>query len=170
MTVSKTLGSGVALAGVVTSDEIEAKVHARGFPFYISHVSDPLPAAVGEAVIEVIESEGLRARALETGAYLRALIEDLQQRYEPVGDDRGVACCWAVKDRESRMPFHEFGARTTRRCMELGLSMNIRRRLERGSVWRIAPPLTASRDEIDRGVDIMDRALRETLDAMARPG
>jgi len=47
--------------------------------------------------------------------------------------------------------------------------MNIRRRPERGSVWRIAPPLTASHAEIDRGVDILDRALRESLDELAGP-
>ncbi len=47
--------------------------------------------------------------------------------------------------------------------------MNIRRRPERGSVWRIAPPLTVTHEEIDEGVDIIDPALRETLDAMSRP-
>ena len=172
MSVSKTLGGGVPLAGVVTSDAIEAKAHAKGFSFYTSHVSDPLPAAVGEAVIGVIERENLLDRVLETGGYLRARLDDLQQRYEAVGDIRGEGMLLGVelvKDRESREPFHELGWRTTQRCMELGLSMNIRRRPERGSVWRIAPPLTATRAEIDEGVDTLDRALRETLDAMARP-
>jgi 2,2-dialkylglycine decarboxylase (pyruvate) len=46
--------------------------------------------------------------------------------------------------------------------------MNIRRRPERGSVWRIAPPLTVSTAEIDRAVGILDQALRESLDALAR--
>lgn len=173
MTVSKTLGGGVPLAGVITSDEIEAKAHARGFSFYTSHVSDPLPAAVGEAVVGVIESERLMDRALETGAYMRGRLEDLQQRYEAIGDVRGEGMLLGVelvKDRERREPHHELGHRTTVRCMELGVSMNIRRRPERGSVWRIAPPLTASRDEIDEGIETLDRALRETLDAIARPG
>jgi len=44
--------------------------------------------------------------------------------------------------------------------------MNIRRRPERGSVWRIAPPLTVSADEIDRAVDILDAALKESLDEL----
>jgi len=46
--------------------------------------------------------------------------------------------------------------------------MNIKRRKERGSVWRIAPPLTISESEIDRGVEILDRSLRESLDELAR--
>ena len=73
-----------------------------------------------------------------------------------------------VKDRESKEPYHELGALTTQRCFELGLSMNIRRRKERGSVWRIAPPLTTSEAELDEGVDILDRALRDSLDELAR--
>ena len=84
-----------------------------------------------------------------------------------IGDVRGEGMLLGVelvKDRESRQPFHALGAMTTKKCFELGLSMNIRRRPERGSVWRIAPPLTASHAEIDRGVEILDRALRESLD------
>ncbi|MEE8247363.1 MAG: aspartate aminotransferase family protein, partial [Alphaproteobacteria bacterium] len=69
-----------------------------------------------------------------------------------------------------RQPHHLLGARTTARCLELGLSMNIRRRPERGSVWRIAPPLTVTREEIDQALSILDRALGETLDELAREG
>lgn len=171
MTVSKTLGGGIPLAGVITSDAIEQRAHDRGFAFYTSHVSDPLPAAVGETVIEIVEREMLRERALEMGAYMKERFLELQSRYEAIGDVRGDGMLLGVelvKDRETREPYHELGGRTTARCIELGLSMNIRRRKERGSVWRIAPPLTASRADIDRGIEILDRALRETLDEMAQ--
>ncbi len=72
-----------------------------------------------------------------------------------------------VKDRASREPAHALGALTTQKCFEKGLSMNIRRRPERGSVWRIAPPQTVSHDEIDQAVAILDEALRESLDELA---
>ena len=49
-----------------------------------------------------------------------------------------------VQDRAGPQPAHALGALTTQKCFEKGLSMNIRRRPERGSVWRIAPPLTVS--------------------------
>jgi 2,2-dialkylglycine decarboxylase (pyruvate) len=45
--------------------------------------------------------------------------------------------------------------------------MNIRRRPERGSVWRIAPPLTVSHDEIDRAIEILERSIRDSLDEMS---
>lgn len=172
MTVSKTLGGGVPLAATITTDEIEEKAHNRGFSYYTSHVSDPLPAAVGLAVLDTIERENLLERAIEMGAYLRSQLEILQQRYEVIGDVRGEGLLLGVelvKDRERREPHHALGAATTQRCYELGLSMNIRRRPERGSVWRIAPPLTVRKEEIDRGVSILDQALRESLDRVAKP-
>jgi len=171
MTVSKTMGGGLPLAATVTSPRIEADVHAKGFTYYTSHVSDPLPAMVGLAVLETIRKEHLLERARTTGAYMRQRFLELQSRYEQIGDVRGLGMLLGVelvKDRESREPYHQLGALTTQKCFQLGLSMNIRRRPERGSVWRIAPPLTTTHDEIDRGIEILDRALRESLDEIAR--
>lgn len=172
MSVSKTLGGGLPLAATITTDEIEEQAHARGFSYYTSHVSDPLPAAAGLAVLETIEKEDLITRAKELGAHLRQNLESLQQRYEVIGDIRGQGLLLGidlVKDRESREPHLELGDITTKRCMELGLSMNIKRRPERGAVWRIAPPLTVTVGELDRGTEILDQALREGLDELAKP-
>lgn len=171
MSVSKTMGGGLPLAAVATTPKIEEAIHGKGFTFYTSHVSDPLPAEVGLAVLQTIQKEKLIERANATGSYLRSRMLELQTRFEAIGDVRGEGMLFGVelvKDRASREPFHALGAITTQRCYELGLSMNIRRRPERGSVWRIAPPLTVSKNEIDRGMDILDQALRESLDQLAR--
>ncbi|MDN7182349.1 aspartate aminotransferase family protein [Caballeronia sp. SEWSISQ10-4 2] len=170
MTMSKTLGGGLPLAAVSTTVKIEEVLHQKHFTFYTSHVSDPLTAEVGLAVLKVIKEENLIARSNEMGGYLRSRLEKLQRRYEVIGDIRGAGLLLGVElvtDRASRNPAHELGAMTTRKCFENGLSMNIRRRPERGSVWRIAPPLTVSTDEIDRAVDILDKALRDSLDETA---
>ena len=171
MTVSKTLGGGIPLAAVITTAEIEEKCHQRGFAFYTSHVSDPLPATVGLAVLETIESEKLLERAREMGEYLVAALRQLQSRHEEIGDVRGMGLLRGielVKDRETREPYHELGSLTTERCLQLGLSMNIRRRPERGSVWRIAPPLTVRREDIDLAMSIFDQALTEMKDLIAK--
>jgi len=170
MSMSKTLGGGLPLAAVATTAKIEQDLHDKHFTFYTSHVSDPLGAEVGLAVLKVIAEEHLIARANEMGGYLRARLEELQQRHEVIGDVRGLGLLLGVelvRDRASRAPAHVLGDLTTRKCFEKGLSMNIRRRPERGSVWRIAPPLTVSHDEIDRATAILDEALRESLDELA---
>jgi 2,2-dialkylglycine decarboxylase (pyruvate) len=171
MTVSKTLGGGIPLAAVITNDDIEATCHARGFAFYTSHVSDPMPSTVGLAVLETIAQEHLLARSREMGDYLAAGLASLQQRHEEIGDVRGMGLLRGielVKDRETREPNHELGALTTERCLQLGLSMNIRRRPERGSVWRIAPPLTVKREDIDLAMAIFDEALTQMKDVLAK--
>ncbi len=170
MTMSKTLGGGLPLAAVATTAAIEEILHERHFTFYTSHVSDPLTAEVGLAVLKVIADEHLVSRAGEMGAYLRARLNELQQRHEVIGDIRGLGLLLGVElvtDRASRTPAHALGALTTQKCFEKGLSMNIRRRPERGSVWRIAPPLTVSHNEIDRATAILDEALTESLDQLA---
>jgi len=173
MTMSKTLGGGLPVAAVATTAKIEDALHDKHFSFYTSHVSDPLAAEVGLAVLKVIADEKLVERAGKMGAYMRSRLEGLQQRYEVIGDVRGLgllAGVELVRDRSSRAAAHELGALTTTKCFENGLSMNIRRRPERGSVWRIAPPLTVSTDEIDRAVDILEKSLRDSLDEMAASG
>jgi len=98
-------------------------------------------------------------------------LRELQSRHEEIGDVRGMGLLRGVelvKDRETREPYHELGALTTERCLQLGLSMNIRRRPERGSVWRIAPPLTVRREDIDTAMTLFDQALREMKDQLAK--
>lgn len=172
ISVSKTLGGGLPLAATITTPAIEQDVHEKGFTFYTSHVSDPLPATVGLAVLETLQREQLLERARRQGDYLRRSLLELQRRHEAIGDVRGLGLLLGVElvqDRDTREPYHALGALTTQRCFELGLSMNIRRRPERGSVWRIAPPLTVSNEEIDRAVAILDQALTESLDQIAKP-
>lgn len=164
VTLSKTLGGGLPMAATITSDEIEADCASKGFMHVTSHVSDPLPAEVGRAVLRVLAAENMNARVVEMGAYLKAGLEELQTRHEAIGDIRGLGLLLGVelvKDRESREPDPEYGAAVTRRCMELGLSMNIVWVGGMAAVWRIAPPLVISRDEIDRGLEILDQAMND---------
>ena len=164
LTLSKTLGAGLPLAAVLTTAEIEERAHERGFLFYTTHVSDPLPAAVGLAVLEVLARERLADRAAVAGDLLRRGLLELQERHECIGDVRGRGLLLGVEivaDRVSRKPAPETGAAISRRCFELGLSMNIVQLPAMGGVFRIAPPLTVSDAELDLGLDILDRAITD---------
>jgi 2,2-dialkylglycine decarboxylase (pyruvate) len=164
LTLSKTLGAGLPLAAVLTTDEIEEQAHERGFLFYTTHVSDPLPAAVGLKVIEVVLRDRLAARAAEAGARLLAGLGELRDRYDCVGDVRGrglLVGLEVVADKESKKPAPDLGAAITRRCFELGLSMNITALRGMGGVFRIAPPLTITDDELDSGISILGRAIAD---------
>jgi 2,2-dialkylglycine decarboxylase (pyruvate) len=64
-----------------------------------------------------------------------------------------------VRDRETREPDLELGVAVTKRCMALGLNMDIGGDL--AAIKRIAPPLTVKKQEIDRAIEILDTALTE---------
>ncbi|VVS98985.1 aspartate aminotransferase family protein [Rhizobium sp. EC-SD404] len=162
LTLSKTLGAGLPLAAVMTTEEIEQKAFEKGFLFYTTHVSDPLPAAVGVTVLDVVERDGLVERAVKQGQRLKDGLLSLQQRFECVGDVRGRGLLLGlevVTDRQTKSPGFELGARVMEEAMHRGLSMNIVKLPGMGGVFRIAPPLTVSNDEIDRGLAIMSDAI-----------
>lgn len=168
LTLSKTLGAGLPLAAVLTTRAIEEQCHERGFLFYTTHVSDPLPAAVGLKVIDIVERDRLAAQAAKKGARLRSGLEALMGRYECIGDVRGRGLMLGMEivlDRRTKAAAPELGASIARRCLESGLSMNILQLPGMGGVFRIAPPLTITDDEIDRGLEILDRALSLSVGA-----
>ncbi|ATL70623.1 aspartate aminotransferase family protein [Nocardia terpenica] len=166
LTLSKTLGAGLPLAAVLTSAEIEERAHELGYLFFTTHVSDPLVAAVGNTVLDVLQRDRLDARAAALGDFLRTGLRRLAERHAVVGDIRGRGLLLGlelVTDRETKTGADELGARVTRRCLELGLHMNIVQLPGMGGVFRIAPPLTATEDELALGLSILDQALDDSL-------
>ncbi|MFI6090452.1 aspartate aminotransferase family protein [Streptomyces sp. NPDC051218] len=164
LTLSKTLGAGLPLAAVVTSAEIEQEAHERGFLFFTTHVADPLVAAVGNTVLDVLTRDRLDERAQSLGAFLHQGLTDIAARHAVVGDIRGrglLAGLELVVDRETKQHSNELGARVTRRCLELGLHMNIVQLANMGGVLRMAPPLTATEDELSLGLTMLDQAIGE---------
>jgi len=116
LAVSKTLGGGVPLAATIASAAVEEAAVADGFLHVTSHVSDPLPAAAGLAVLDVIAEEDLVARAAERGDHLMRQLRGLQQEHEQIGDVRGRGLLVGVElvgDRDTREPADALGAAVT---------------------------------------------------------
>jgi len=172
LTLSKTLGAGLPLAAVVTSAEIEQRAHDLGFLFFTTHVSDPLVAAVGTTVLDVLERDSLDARAAELGVRLREGLLDIQRRHPVVGDVRGRGLLQGLElapegadGQTDAARADTLGAAITRRAFDLGLHMNIVQLPGIGGTFRLAPPLTSSEAEIDLGLELMEQAIIEVVDA-----
>ncbi len=166
LTLSKTLGAGLPLAAMLTTPEIEDIAAERGYLFYTTHASDPLPAAVGLKVIEVILRDRFTERAAVLGKRLKDGLQALQQRYDCIGDIRGRGLLLGldlVKDRRSKTPDPELAQRVARACLEAGMMTST----VRGGygIFRIAPPLTIEESEIDLGLEIFDKALAASVTA-----
>ncbi len=171
LTLSKTLGAGLPLAAVVTSSQIEQTAYERGYFFFTTHTNDPLVAAVGTTVLDVLESERLDQTSQRLGAMMRERLLAIGDRHGVVGDVRGRGLLQGLElvlDRATKEPAESLGDQVTQRCWELGLHMNLARVPGLGGTFRIAPPLTISDDELDRGLDILEIAISEQIGGHAR--
>jgi 4-aminobutyrate aminotransferase-like enzyme len=120
----------------------------------------PLAAAAALATLDVFEREGLAARAAETGAYFRERLEELQERHAILGwiDQRGLFVGLEfVRDRQTKQPAADEATWMLDYCVREGLLF------EKGGYlynrFQLIPPLTISRDEVDRAVEILDGAM-----------
>ena len=172
LVLSKTLGAGLPLAAVMTTDQISQTADDRGFLFYTTHVNDPLPVMVGLKVIEIVRRDGLAARAGELGDRLKRELLSLKQRYPCIGDVRGRGLLLGVEfralDRNENHSARSLSDAVTEKALRLGLSANIVRTGGSDGVMRIAPPLTATEAEIDLGLELLDAALEQTLEKLPR--
>jgi 2,2-dialkylglycine decarboxylase (pyruvate) len=164
LVLSKTLGAGLPLSAVMTTEAISDVCDARDFLFYTTHVNDPLPAAVGLKVVEIVQRDGLAARAAAMGARLKDGLRALQARHPWIGDVRGRGLLLGLEfvdeDGGRRRSAAELSDAVTDRALELGLSANIVRAGASGGVMRIAPPLTVRAEEIDLGLALLGEAMR----------
>ena len=160
LTLSKTLGAGLPLSAVLTSDAVAKEADDREFLFYTTHVNDPLPAAVGLKVLEIVQRDGLAERAKVLGARLAAGLRGLQQRFDCIGDVRGRGLLMGLEFRNAGgRDATDISDAVTDAALDLGLSANIVRAGASQGVMRIAPPLTVSEAEIDLGVELLGKAV-----------
>lgn len=165
LTLSKTLGNGLPLSAVVMSSEIERVCTERDFCFYTTHVNDPLPAAVGDKVLEIVVRDNLVEHSRAMGLHLHAALHKLKERYGCIGDVRGrglMAGLEIVSDRTTKEPAIDLGRRIANKMYELGLWANLSSHASFSGVFRIAPPIVISKEQLDEGLGIIERALQST--------
>ncbi|KAI5464805.1 aminotransferase, class III [Mariannaea sp. PMI_226] len=169
LTLSKTLGNGLPLSAVVTSADVERVCIEREYCFYTTHVNDPLPAAVGDKVLEIVERDGLVNRARECGEVLHGGLRKLQTRYGCIGDVRGrglMAGVEIVSNRTSKKPALDLAKRIGDCAYELGVWANLSIHPSFGGVFRIAPPITITKAQLEEGLAILEQAFKNTEGTM----
>ncbi|CAG8948411.1 unnamed protein product [Penicillium salamii] len=166
LSLSKTLGCGLPLASVSTTAEIERGCKEAGFLWLTTHLNDPLTAAVGNKVLEIVERDDICKRATERGDQLRKGLLKLQEKYWCIGDIRGRGLLQGIEiiaDAQTRAPGSDLGQLVSDRAMACGLSCNIVNLPGMGGVFRLAPPVTVTADEIEEGLQLLDEAFGYVL-------
>ena len=126
---------------------------------------NPISAAAGLAVIEVVEQDNLIDRGKQIGAHLRQRLEREVAELEVLGEIRGkgcMACVEFVEDMETQRPFAEsrrFGKRVEKRLVADGLLLRC------DPNWiSFAPPLITTTEQADEMVDVFLKCVRDELD------
>ncbi|KAJ0162448.1 putative 2,2-dialkylglycine decarboxylase [Colletotrichum tanaceti] len=167
LTLSKTLGCGLPLASVSTTAEVARGCSEAGFLWLTTHLNDPLTAAVGSKVLEIVVRDDVAGRAAARGGQLRAGLLRLRDKYWCVGDVRGRGLLQGIEiisDAETRAPGPDLGQAVSDRALELGLSCNVVNLPGMGGVFRLAPPVTVTAEEIEEGLRILDEAFGHVLE------
>jgi 4-aminobutyrate aminotransferase-like enzyme len=166
VTVGKPAGDGHPLAAVITTPEIAASF-ANGMEYFNTFGGNPVSAAIGNAVLDVIEEEDLPLRAQQVGRRILAGVIELAIEHELIGDARGLGLYLGVelvRDRETLEPADAEAAYVIERMRQLGVLVSTDGPFH--NVLKIKPPLVWTEAEADRLVATLDRVLREP--ALAR--
>ena len=161
VTLGKPIGNGLSMAAVVTTPEIVASL-MKETDFFSTTGGNPVACAVGLAVLDVLEQEGLQDRAARVGAKLRSQIEDLAEQHPLIGDVRGAGLFIGVelvRNHSTLEPAAKETAAVVNRMRELGVLVGIEGPC--GNVLKIRPPLVFDENHALQFTDTLDRALRE---------
>ena len=154
ITVAKGLGGGFPISGVIGRASIMDSSHAGGLGG--TYGGNPISLAAAHAVLDVIESEGLYARATRVGAAMRARLDALAAEVPAIGNVRGVGAMVAfelVTDRQSRQPDAKLTAAIVAEAEKRGLIL-----LSCGTaanVVRLLSPLTIQDTVLEEGLAIL---------------
>jgi 4-aminobutyrate aminotransferase-like enzyme len=160
LTCGKPMGAGHPLALMATTREI-ADNYSRRYHYFNTFGGNPVSAAVGKAVIEVIEDEGLLQNAAATGTYLESGLRKLASSHASIGDVQGRGLFWGldmVTDPETREPMPEAQMRHLGSLIvEQGVITGTSGRY--GQVLKLRPPLPFSQSDADVTLNAIDVAL-----------
>ena len=158
VTMAKGIGNGAPLAAVVTTPEIAQTLTSR--IHFNTFGGNPVCCAIGKAVLEVIDGEGLQANSLKIGAQLRTGLLKLQEKHNIIGEVRGKGLMIGVelvKDRTTKEPAKAEGAQVFETARELGLLIG--KGGLNGNTLRIKPPMCLTEADAAFMLEVLDVAL-----------
>jgi 4-aminobutyrate aminotransferase len=157
ITSAKGLGNGSPIGLTVAKAEVADALQGLTISTF---GGNPVTTTQAKAVIDFIEEQNLMRNCAETGAYLRARLEELQRKHEIIGDVRGMGLMQAielVEDRESKTPATAQTVAILEAAREQRLLMGKGGMF--GNVLRVTPPMNIGRADVDHFIEMLDASL-----------
>ncbi len=160
ITMAKGFAGGMPLSSITGRSTLMNAVHAGGLGSTFG--GNPVSCRAALAVMEILLEDGLLDRSVELGKNLLPRFEGLKKEIEIVGDVRGKGAMLAlelVRDRETKEPAVEEAKALVQRCYEKGLILLSCGNF--GNVIRTLMPLVITDEQLDRGISILEEAMKE---------
>ncbi len=162
VTLGKPIGNGHPLGAVVTTRKI-ADAFANGMEYFNTFGGNPVSCAIGSAVLDVIQDEGLQDHALEVGEHLMAGLRALKDKHALIGDVRGSGLFIGVelvKDRASKEPAADEADYIINRLRGMEILMSTDGPMH--NVLKIKPPMVFGAEDADRMIEALDEVLGDS--------
>jgi 4-aminobutyrate aminotransferase / (S)-3-amino-2-methylpropionate transaminase / 5-aminovalerate transaminase len=163
ITTAKSIGGGLPISAVTGRAEIMDGVHAGGLGG--TYGGNPVAAAAALAVLDLIQRDGLLARAVRIGDVVMDRFRAIQVTHPQVGDVRGRGAMCAMElvvDPETKEPLAaETMSAIMRTALENGVIVITAGTY--GNVLRLLPPLTIEEAVLDDGLDVLEAAVGSNL-------
>jgi 4-aminobutyrate aminotransferase / (S)-3-amino-2-methylpropionate transaminase / 5-aminovalerate transaminase len=158
ITVAKSIAGGLPLSGVLGKAAIMDAPDDSAIGG--TYVGNPVAQAAALAVLDVFEDEGLVERAQHLGERMRERMVSWQERFDHIGDVRGLGAMLAlefVQNRDSKEPYPELATAVVEAAAERGLLL-----LKSGiysNCIRVLCPLVLTDPELDEALAVWEEAL-----------
>jgi len=158
MIVGKAFGGGFPLSAVASSKPLMQKWPAGAHGGTLG--GNPVACAAALANLEIFKIENILANCVNMGAYLKERLVEMKDKYEIIGDVRGLGLMIAVEIvGKNKKPNTDIAKKILTYCFNNKLIL-----LSCGAYKqcvRFTSPLNVSKDEIDQALDILEKALQE---------
>jgi 4-aminobutyrate aminotransferase-like enzyme len=165
ITSAKGLANGVPVGVTMTRPEIAASFQGLQISTF---GGNPVTSVAAKATLDLIEEDRLMDNADVVGRYYREGLDGLKEKFEPIGDVRGMGLLLAmefVKDRVGKEPDAAMTNKFMEECRNRGLLVG--KGGLHGNVVRTSPPLNIGKADVDQAIKIMDQALTAIAPVMA---
>ena len=159
MSIAKSIASGIPMGASVVKDKYNFErsgLHSNTFG------GNLLASVASMATIEEMKKKDMIKNSKENGDYLNKRLKELQEKYDAIGDVRGLGLMQAidfVKNRKTKAHFASLRDKVAENAYRNGLIL-----LGAGeSAIRFIPPLIIKKEEIDNAMEILDRSIKSSL-------
>jgi 4-aminobutyrate aminotransferase-like enzyme len=159
VTLGKPMGNGHPLAGVVARPDLVERFTSESM-YFNTFGGNPVSAAAGLAVLDVLRDEGLVENARSVGEYTLARLRELEAKHEIIGDVRGAGLFFAVEivgDRQAKTPAPERTKQIVNAMRERGVLIS--RIGPHESILKIRPPMSFGREHADLLTSTLDEVI-----------